>query len=88
MPIGSDGLKIKQHHYETLQNSIDRVLAKYPTVMGEYREQGLSQTSVCQKLLYGAGIEQWITDTLGYLSAEDLMIALNRICPCVEGDDD
>lgn len=84
IPIGSDGLKIKQHHYETLQNAIDKVLAKYPTVMDEYREQRLSQTTVCQKLLYGAGIEKWITETLNYLSAEDLMKALTRICPSVE----
>jgi len=84
IPIGSDGLAIQQQHYQTLELAIDRGLAKYPTVMDEYREQGLSQTTVCQKLLYGAGIEQFITETLDYLTAQDLMEALKRICPRVE----
>lgn len=84
IPIGSDGLAIQQHHYEYLQNAIDKVLSKYPDIMSEYRALEYSQSTICQKLLYGAGVEKWITDTLEYLSAEDLYLALERICPSVE----
>ena len=87
-------MKIKQEHFDYLKSEINAVLLKYGTerLVNEYEAGHFArafktkdlQMRFCFDLLFGAGVEKWISDNLyPYMNDEHIYTALKRICPVV-----
>jgi len=85
-------MKIKQEHFEHLKNEIESVLEKYPGLVQEYETGNFPRSETvkdlqqrfCFDLVYGAGLNRWISENLyPYMSDDHLFTALKRITPTV-----
>ena len=87
-------MKITKENFTFLKTSIDLVLAKYPNVIDEYETGQFSradrtkdlQRRFCFDLLFGAGVNQWVSLNLyglNDLNDEHIYTALKTICPTI-----
>ena len=85
-------MKMKKSHYKHMQHEIDAVLAKYPNIAEVYESGEFPrsdkvkdlQTRFNFDLLYGAGLNKFVSDTLyQYLTDDHIATALKHICPKV-----
>ena len=85
-------MKIKPEHLTHLQTEINKVLVKYPNIVGEYERGQFPradrvkdlQRRFCFDLSYGAGLNKFICRELSpYMNGDHLYTALKRVCPKV-----
>ena len=86
-------MKMKKEHFDFLENEIKKVLIKYNGIEKEYEKGNFSrsdrvkdlQKRFCFDILFGAGINKWVSETLyPYLNDDHIYTALKNICPKVE----
>jgi len=88
-------MKITKEHYATMKREIDAVLNKYNAdnkLVHEYEAGQFAradkvkdlQKRFCFDLLYGAGLNNFVSDSLyPYLNDDHIYTALRSICPKV-----
>ena len=89
-------MKMQANHFEHVKKEIQAVLSKYNAdnqlvqeyQRGEYPRANVTkdvQRRFCFDLLYGAGLNKFVCDTLyPYLNDDNIYTALKVICPRIE----
>jgi len=85
-------MKIKTEHLKIIKDAISSVLEQYPNIAEIYEKGDFPrsdkvkdlQTRFNFDLLYGAGLNKFVCDTLyEYLNDEHIASALRSVCPTI-----